>query len=370
MLTFNSEPAIEGRSLPLLAHCTRLLGEHGITQFCRAAEPDPDSGFCLDDNARALLVAVGYERFQPSSASRKLGETAFAFIADASEQAPQYHHHMDRYGAFVDESASPEAIGRLIWALGVTAVCAPEASWQEAAWSQLENLAHAVGALTTPHARAFAMLGLCALASPTVAAPLPPAARRSDEQAETVRMWARETLYAMAAAMQFELDRNAAPQWMWWEDALTYDNARLPEAMLRASVALHEPRFGEAGMAALRFLGSITQPHRTFVPIGAPNWYARGGTRRIFDQQPLEAAAMVDAYLAALAYTENRSFFDRAAVAYDWYHGRNTQEIVVVESDGGCHDGVTQDGLNPNRGAESTLSYLQASLFLNAASMR
>jgi hypothetical protein len=106
------------------------------------------------------------------------------------------------------------------------------------------------------------------------------------------------------------------------------------------------------------------------VPIGAPNWYARGGTRRMFDQQPLEAAAMVDAFLAALAFTGNQSFLDRAAVAYDWYSGRNSQGLVLVDGAGGCHDAITSDGLNPNMGAESTLSYLQASLFLTAAVTR
>lgn len=370
MLTLKSMPSRRERALPSLDHAHALLREHGIVQFAREDVADLDSGFCLDDNTRALLVAVVFDSLGGHEA-REIGERALRFIRDASAEAPCYHNMMDRHGAFTDEGASPESIGRLIWALGVTAVCARERAWRDAAWAQLEKASHAVGALTTSHARSYAMLGLAAITRPGAAAPCAPAARGATVRSESVRRWAQETLYAAAAAMQFEFERNAQPDWAWWEDRLTYDNARLPEAMVRAALALHEPSFGESGLEALQFLTALTQPHRMLVPIGAPHWYERGGARRIFDQQPLEAAAMVDAFLAALRFTGAPRYLDAAAVAYDWYRGRNTAGLVVADvASGGCHDAITENGLNPNMGAESTLAYLQASLFLSVAAER
>ena len=213
------------------------------------------------------------------------------------------------------------------------------------------------------------MLGLAAITNPGVA-PCSPADESGDGH-DAVRQWARETLYVTAAAMQFEFDRNARPGWTWWENELTYDNGRLPEAMLRAAVALDEPRFGDAGLAALEFLGSVTLPDSIFVPIGAPHWYACGGARRFYDQQPLEAAAMLDAYLAAAQFTGDARFYERAEVVYGWYHGRNTLGIPLADPEtGACHDALVRTGLNPNMGAESTLAYLQASLFLASAGKR
>jgi hypothetical protein len=356
-------------ALPSLKHYAELLGEHGIVQFACGRDADLDSGFCLDDNARALLVSVAYERLGGTDpAAQTMGSAALQFFNDASAEAPCYHNMMDRYGRFTDESASPESIGRLIWALGVAASCASDPIWRAAAWRRLETLPHAVGALTTPHARAFAMLGLAAIVRPDLASPVPPVSSGDSKLHGETLTWARHTLYAMAAAMQFEFERNAMPDWMWWENRLTYDNARLPEAMLRAALALGEPSFGNVGIAALRFLSSVTQPHRMFVPIGAPRWYERGGARPLFDQQPLEASAMVDADLAALGFTGNMRFFDDATIAYEWFFGRNVAGVVVADADsGGCQDGITANGPNPNMGAESTLAFLQATLFLNAS---
>jgi hypothetical protein len=350
--------------LPSLVHFNRLMGEHGIVQFTQGRTPDLDSGFCLDDNARALLVAVAYLRAgEPDPVAQAMGNRCVEFFADASREAPCYHNVMDRAGTFTDECASPESVGRLIWALGVTATCAVDARWRAASWTLLSKISHAVGALTSTRALAYAMLGLAAIVDPAEASPVRPVPERLGDAA--VQRWARETLYAMAASMRFEFLRSAEAGWMWWEPELTYDNARLPEAMLRAASALREPAFGETGIAALDFLAGVTQPSGMFVPIGAPGWYRKGGERPIYDQQPLEAAAMVDAFLAAERWLGNRSYRGEAYVAFEWFTGRNVSGLALADEDvGSCQDGITPEGLNPNMGAESTLAYLQAALFL------
>jgi hypothetical protein len=354
-------------SLPSLAHCGRLLGAHGIIQFTRGSVPDLDSGFCLDDNARALLVAVAYSRRGLGDpVALRMGSAALEFLAEASRAAPCYHNVMDRHGMFTDECASPESVGRLIWALGVTATCAFDEAWRAAAWRQLAAISHAVGALTTLHARSYAMLGLAAIVDPAEAAPVQPVPNRNPDPA--VVKWAGETLYAMAAAMRFEFSRNAQAEWMWWEPELSYDVARAPEGMLRAALALRENSFADTGLAAANFVTGVTQPSATFIPIGAPRWYRRGGVRPVYDQQPLEAAAMVDMFLAAASWSGDESLRRKAGVAYEWYLGNNVAGLPLVNVEAGsCHDGITPDGLNPNMGAESTLAYLQSSLFLAAA---
>jgi hypothetical protein len=342
----------------------RLLGEHGVVQFTRGRLPDLDSGFCLDDNARALIVAVAYlRRGEPDPIANQIGEAALQFMVDASREAPHYHNHMNAFGEFTDEFASPESVGRLLWALGITATCTHDDEWRRQARRLLRNLAHVTGALTSLHARAYAMLGLAALVNPEAASPVYPV--HGYDLDYDVARWARETLYAMAAAMRFEFLRNARTDWLWWETELTYDNARIPEAMLRASAALSEPAFADIGLVALRFLTSVTQPSDMFTPIGAPGWYGYGGTRPMYDQQPLEAAAMVDMFIAAARVCQMDSFLNDAKVAYEWYLGNNVAGTPLVDVDIGlCHDAIVPTGLNPNMGAESTLAYLQATLFL------
>lgn len=354
----------EQAPLPSLVHFNRLMGDHGIVQFTQGRTPDLDSGFCLDDNARALLVAVAYLREgEPDPVAQRMGDICIDFFADASREAPCYHNVMDKSGVFTDECASPESVGRLIWALGVAATCAVDASWRNAAWQQLSTISHAVGALTSTRARAYAMLGLAAVVDPDVASPIRPVPERSYDAA--VQRWARETLYAMAASMRFEFQRCAEPGWSWWEPELTYDNARLPEAMLRAALALREPSFGETGMASMRFLTDVTQPSGMFVPIGAPGWYYKGEERPIYDQQPLEAAAMVDMFLAAQRWENDPSYRSDARTAFEWFTGKNVAGLALADEDvGSCHDGLRPGGLNHNMGAESTLAYLQAALFL------
>jgi hypothetical protein len=282
-----------------------MLGKHGF-------------GSGLDDNASALLVAVAYRRlgsFHPIAT--RMGDAALAFLAVAARDV---------------HDAPPESVGRLIWALGVTATCADLAAWRRAALILLPGAARAAKSLTSLRARAYAILGLAALVDPYEAAPVEPTFdRRCDAD---VQRWARETLCVMATSMQSEFEESATGDRMWWEPELSYDNARPAEAMLRAAAALRAPELGETGLSALRFLVDLVQPAGTFVPIGAQH-------------QPLEAAATIGALVAAERLTRNESFLAAAQTTYAWFLGKNRG--------GGCRD------------AESTLAYLQSALFLESA---
>jgi|GEM_PF-5565570 len=323
---------------PPLHHLERLCGEHGIIQFSKPdTQPDIESGFCLDDNVRLLVLALSMLREDPSCTFiADVGDRVFDFITEASRETPIYHNMMDGKGTFTDRFASPESIGRLIRALGLVMRDSDDPQWRARAMLEMRRASVALPALSSEHARAFAVLGLAA----TV---------------EAGQTQYTDTLRALAEAMHFEFERNATPQWAWPLAAMTYDNGRLPEALLRAGKVLGEPAFLTSGERALDFLASVVQPRDMFEPIGAPGWYERGGERPYYAQQPLEALAMIDVWLADGDTT-------RARVAYEWFLGNNRDELMVADLEtGGCRDGIDGPGhLNPCMGAESTLAYQQA----------
>ena len=326
---------------PKLDHVKRLFGEHGIIQFSQHDVPDLESGFCLDDNVRLLILAATLRKEDPHhSFAIEAGNVVFDFIEDASKDAPLYHNMMDQHGRFYDRFASPESIGRLIWSLGVVMRDSRDPRWLARAQREMRKAMTATAALSSEHARAFAALGWAAAL-------------------EAGEVQYRAPLCAVAEAMHFEFERNVKEDWQWVLPELTYDKARLPEALLRAGRVLEEPEIYASGQRALEFLSSVVHSDGMFVPVGAPGWYTYGGERPYYSQQPLEAVAMMDAWLAC-------DEVDNAFVAYEWYMGRNTDDLVVAEvASGGCRDAIHAKGrLNPNMGAESTLAYVQAATTL------
>jgi hypothetical protein len=332
---------------PSWQHLERLCGDHGIIQFSAATgEPDLDSGYCLDDNVRLLALCVDIRRADPANAFATLqGNRVFDFITESSREAPIYHNMMDRDGRFIDRFASPESIGRLITALGIVLRDASDPNWRVRAMAELQRAMCALPALSSEHARAFAALGFAA-------------AVEAGQQQYT------DSLRAVAEGMHFEFERNAHRDWSWPLPAMTYDNGRLPEALLRAGRVLNDPALATSGEHELDFLSAVTQPRDMLEPIGAAGWYERGGERPYYAQQPLEALAMMDAWLAA-------GDVSRARIAYEWFLGNNRDEIVVADVDGGgCHDGIDAGGmLNPCMGAESTLAFVQAALTMRQAEL-
>jgi hypothetical protein len=173
----------------------------------------------------------------------------------------------------------------------------------------------------------------------------------------------RGVLRELGQDLRERYQRASAPGWDWFENSLTYDNARLPEAALRIGMVLEDRALVELGLRTLRFYESVTVEDAVFVPIGNAGWYVRGGRRARYGQQPLEAASLVDAALAAQAASGDSHYGRLASLGLGWYGGRNTLGIAMVVA-GGCFDGLEEDGPNRNMGAESTLAYLASALAL------
>ena len=329
---------------PELVHLDALCHHLGVVQFARGDTRDLESGFCVDDNARALIVAVDALDLDSKNArAHRIGEAALALLERTQLGDGSFHNMLDAVGERIEENGlSDAASGRALWALGIVVARASDGSWRSRAGALLKNSWNCARRLKTFRPQAYALLGAAA------AAPVSPQAKRVVDD--------------LGATLLDAYQRSATPQWEWWEPVLTWGNARLPEAMLRAApVADSRHPFEASGLRALNFLASITQEDGVFVPIGNDGWYQRGSKRARHDQQPIEAAGMVDAWLAAAERTGDDHYWEQALAAFAWFLGVNTERLIVADlQTGGCHDGLGPGWRNRNMGAESTLSYLQA----------
>lgn len=351
---------------PRLDHLRAMLVPAGIVQFCIGAVPDRESGTCLDDNVRALMVAVrALAAGRDRESAQAIGDAAIAFIERARRPDGYYHNMADIDGRFLDEAGSEDSFGRMVWACGVSARCAEPAAWRETAMAAVMHSLPIVAKLTAVHPRAYAALGLAAAIAPQCASL---GASAVDDVQGGALDALRRNLIDVADALDAQFHAHATPDWSWWRPSLTWGCGRLPAAMFAAALATGRARYAHTGLRALEFLAGVTQDGDRFIPIGNESWYERGGPRAVYDQQPIEACAMVDAWLAAHRFSGDRWFADQARIAYEWFLGRNTERLAVAVPDiGACHDGLGRAWLNPNFGAESTLSYLHAAFAIQSA---
>ena len=170
---------------------------------------------------------------------------------------------------------------------------------------------------------------------------------------------ARETL--MTRLMEL-FDRTATTDWPWFEDVLSYDNAKLAHALIVSGHATRQPAVFERGLHALHWLTEVQHSENGHLrPIGSNGFHRRGGTRALFDQQPIEAHSMVSACLEAYRATGDAKWFDQAQRAFDWFLGWNDLGLELYSPNtGGCRDALHVDRVNGNQGAESTLAFLLA----------
>jgi hypothetical protein len=311
-----------------------------VIQHALETVPNRKTGYCTDDIARAFIVALARLRHAPADeVAQRLAATYLAFLQHAQLDDGRFHNLMAYDRTWLDEAGSQDSFGRALWALGYGLAGAPSKPWRRVCRMLFDRALPAIEALEYPRSRAFAMLGLAyALAE----VPQP-------EYASPLRSLADGLLAAFRAA--------ATEDWQWYEDEMTYDNARLPEAMIRAGQALDVAEFGAVGLQTLAFYEATTIEDGIFVPIGNRGWYRRGGRRARSAQQPLEACALVDAELAAFDATGDGVHFANAQLGQAWFYGKNSRGITLAHG-GGCYDGLEEDGINQNMGAESTLAML------------
>ena len=338
---------------PGLAHLFRLLDDTGIAQHATYAVVARDHGYCLDDNARGLLLAATLRRLgiHAVEADMLFTRTA-AFVQHAwNLERGRFRNFMSYDRRWLDEVGSEDSHGRAVWALGITARDAPDDDVRRWAQEVLDRAVPALPAFTSPRAIAFGLLGLAAW-------------QGSGGAPDTAAMRAR-----LAGRLSDHLRDSQTPDWVWFEGSLSYDNARLPEAMLAAGQVDDRPEWRAIGLETLQWLCRVqTSKAGAFSPIGSDGFWTRGGLRARFDQQPIEAAGGVSCALLAYRVTRDTAWLREAERAHAWFRGANdTGQALVLTPTGACRDGLQPARVNANQGAESTLAWLQADFELAEA---
>jgi len=331
---------------PSLDHLIALSDDVGVIQHAVSDLPNRETGYCTDDVARAFLVAVisaNFDRLREPAV--RLGRIYLAFLHHAQREDGQFRNFMGYDRAWLDEVGTEDSNGRALWAIGYGMRYAPRPEWRDVCRRMLELALPNVARMTHLRSRAYAAIGLV----------------HAFEALDRRSPGIEATLRSIAQELIERRDAVRSDGWDWFEDHMTYDNARLPEALLRIGSVLDERAWVEAGLRTLDFYESVVLEGGVFVPIGNDGWHSRGGRRARFGQQPLEAAAMIDACLEAYGITGLLRYLRAAESAFAWFHGTNSENLEVVNG-AGCRDGLERNWVNENMGAESTLAYLASAL--------
>jgi glycosyltransferase involved in cell wall biosynthesis len=330
-----------------LDHLVRMTDATGMLQHATHTIPNFEEGYCTDDNARALLLTVHLEELGLAGQEVERLATRYAAFLQAAlnPETKRFRNFLGFHRQWLEELGSEDSHGRALWALGTCVGRSRRADLAAWAAAHFERALPAVLATTSPRTWAFGLLGLREYL------------RRfgGDRHATHVR----DTLVARLLDIH---DRTATPDWPWFEEILSYDIARLPQALVANGRECGNPRALEVGLRTLGWLVKVqTAPHEHFRAIGNNGFYRKGSVPARFDQQPVEATATVSACLDAYRATGSAVWLTEARSAFEWFLGRNDLGQAVYDpTTGGCFDGLQEDRLNRNQGAESTLAFLLA----------
>lgn len=331
-----------GRTVPRLSlgGVRRMTDSCGMLQHSLFSLPDRRHGYCVDDNARALILMHRLPG-APDGERRALTATYAAFVAHAwNPDEGRFRNFMSYERSWLEPRGSEDSNGRSIWAVAATAALARDPAQRRWAGGMMDQILRTVDDVQPPRANAFILLGLCTLLE---------AGWGEDRIRQVVRQKA-ERLHAMLTARK-------AVGAAWFEDHLSYDNARLPEVLIRSGLALANRAMIEDGLEALDWLCKRqTDSLGHFLPVATCDFGRPLAAKSLFDQQPVEVTATVDACEAAWNATGDRRWIDEAERAYAWFFGGNILGVNIATGDGDSFDGLTWAGANENQGAESVLA--------------
>ncbi len=335
-------------SLPLrrLDHLLRMSDQTGIFQHATFNVPNFQEGYCTDDNARAFLLCCLLDETGATSSEAKLRENESTYLsyllAAMNTDSGRFRNFMSFTREWLEESGSEDSHGRAIWALGMGAGQAHGAGHRHLSAKLFEEGIEATPAFTSPRAWAFTLIGLYHYLGSY------PGTRGMIE-----------TRRELTERLINSWDQCSTEDWPWFEKSATYENPRLSQALILSGRSIPHARALEIGLETLGWLDSVQETQSgCFRPIGSNGFYVRGGERADFDQQPVEAQAMVSACLAAFAVTGDRRWWNGARRSFEWFLGRNDLGLALYDpGTGGCADGLHADRVNENQGAESTLAF-------------
>ena len=335
-----------------LNHLDRLTDSTGLIQHAIYSIPRRESGYTTDDNARALRLCARLWSQRPDERMLARVTCYLSFLEHARCPVRGFHNFLSFQRDWLDAAGTGDCQGQAVLALA------------EVLASPLPD-------------------GYCALARELINAVLPALAdlRSLRAQAYIIQAWSHlrranvddidaiENVARLAAERLVECYyRSQRPHWLWFESRMTYANAVLPHALFNAAERWPDEAFLAVAESSFAFLDLVTTAENVFWPVGNRDWYSHGEEKSLYDQQPVEAATMADAALAALKLRDDDKYLDVFLRAHAWFHGHNSLEQPLVDAQvGACFDGLEPTGVNRNQGAESTLAYLWTELHSVAA---
>jgi Glycosyl transferases group 1 len=327
-----------------LDHLRRLTDDTGIIQHATYSVPARRTGYCVDDNARALIVAVHADRVQGSPDARALVTTYLSYLHSSQEPDGSFRNFMSYERALEAAPASDDCTGRAIWALGVAAELAQDDGCRILARDMIMRaLPHASS--LGPRGTAQCVLGLVRLLK----------IDRTDAL--------RALLDTLVGKLMECYRANATPDWRWFEPTLTYDNALLPLALFAAYGLTGDRATLRDARESLEFLEEICFEGARLQLVGNTGWHSLGGDKPCADEQAIDAAAFVLAFRCAYSVTQDRHYLRRMREAFAWFLGANRLGLPLYDfATGGCRDGMGMLEVNQNQGAESTICFLMSLL--------
>jgi glycosyltransferase involved in cell wall biosynthesis len=328
-----------------LNHLFRMSDSTGIFQHASFTVPNFSEGYCTDDNARALVLALMLQKLGHGSQQLEAHAATYAaFLSHAFDRRRgRFRNFMSFDRHWLEETGSEDCQGHALWALGLCVSQAGQGSFQALAAQLFEQALPVAAEFVSPRAWAFTLIGIDEYL------------RRfgGDRRAYQIR----ESL--TAKLMQRYADA-ATDEWCWFEDVVSYANAKLPHAMILSGRSLNNNSMLELGLKTLRWLTKIqTSDTGSFRPVGSNGFFSRGKDRAMFDQQPIEAQVTISACIEAYQATGDMLWVTEARRVFEWFLGRNDLGLVLYDpGTGGCRDGLHMDRLSQNQGAESTLAFL------------
>ena len=329
-----------------LDHLQLMTDQTGMLQHALFSVPRYDDGYCVDDNARALLLMTliedageGDRKVVRAMASRYLAFVSHAF----NKERRRFRNFMSYSRHWLEERGSEDSHGRTLWGLGTVVGRSVDPGRQSLAGNLFHAALPAILDFTSPRAWAYTLLGVEEYLR----------AFQGDTSVQSIRT-------TVAGKLLDVFQRTSRKDWPWFEDRLTYSNARLSQALIVSGSRMQHEAMTAAGLSSLEWLVQVqTSRDGYFAPIGTDGFFARGERKAAFDQQPVEASATISACQEAHRATGDNRWAERARQAFTWFFGQNQLQVALYDpGTGGCRDGLHADRVNENQGAESTLSFL------------
>lgn len=335
----------------LLDHVKRMTDDTGIIQHAKFGIPNLKEGYCLDDNARALLLVLMAYKQKKLPLALELLPIYLSYIHYMQNADGTFRNFLSFSRNFLDEKGSEDSFGRAIWSLGYLMANAPNDAYYQSGREIFFEAAQNFEKLASIRSIANAMIGISYYLE-----------RNSQDEPMT------GVLRRMAHKLVQQYAQHKAEGWHWFESLLAYDNAMLPLSLLHAAAILKEDAIREVALESMHFLSSITLKEGFLSVVGNEKWYVKNGTQSKFAQQPIDALAMVLMFHEAYHLTKDKRYLNQLFTSFMWFLGENDLRMSLYDFETkGCCDGLESYGVNRNQGAESTLAYLISHLTVLSA---